>query len=80
MCLSEAYQAFYTFFEITLSGSWPAKVRPVLLKVSPALFGFFALYLGSWLKDVTVNDLTRLRYITIIATWHDLGTQTSAVE
>lgn len=39
-----AYNAFYTFFEITLSGSWPAKVRPLLLKVSQGLFLFFALY------------------------------------
>jgi hypothetical protein len=67
---SKAYNAFYTFFEITLSGavlgfrvygcrldfacffertlsgSWPAKVRPLLLKVSQGLFVFFALHLG----------------------------------
>eukprot|EP00434_Breviolum_minutum_P006598 symbB.v1.2.005825.t1/scaffold343.1/size224757/2 len=28
-------RAFYTFFEITHSGSWPSRVRPVLEKVSP---------------------------------------------
>lgn len=40
-----AYHAFYTFFEITLSGSWPSMVRPVLSKVSQGLFLFFALYI-----------------------------------
>jgi len=28
-------KSFYTFFEITHSGSWPSRVRPVLEKVSP---------------------------------------------
>jgi len=39
-------RAFYTFFEITHSGSWPSRVRPVLEKVSPWYSVLFLPYIA----------------------------------
>eukprot|EP00438_Fugacium_kawagutii_P024570 Skav223350 [mRNA] locus=scaffold200:446151:454511:+ [translate_table: standard] len=39
-------KAFYTFFEITHSGSWPSRVRPVLEKVSPWYSTIFLPYIA----------------------------------
>ncbi|CAJ1382280.1 unnamed protein product [Effrenium voratum] len=39
------YRAMYTLYEITLSGSWPTNVRPVLTKVSHSYVLFFLVYI-----------------------------------
>lgn len=50
MCLPLRYgsftKAFYTFFEITHSGSWPSRVRPVLEDVSPWYAVLFLPYIA----------------------------------
>ena len=39
-------KAFYTLFEITHSGSWPSKVRPVIEKVNPWYAVLFCSYIA----------------------------------
>lgn len=39
-------RAFYTFFEITHSGAWPSRVKPVLEKVSPWYSVLFLPYIA----------------------------------
>lgn len=40
-----AYRSIYTMFELTLAGSWPNYVRPVLENVSHGYVVFFVLYI-----------------------------------
>ena len=49
-------RAFYTFFEITHSGSWPSRVRPVLEKVSPWYGILFLPYIAPWKRSIGKNN------------------------
>ena len=50
-------KALYTMFEITHSGSWPARVRPVIDKVSPwyalPFLGYITLVVFAVIRVVT---------------------------
>jgi hypothetical protein len=61
-------RAFYTFFEITHSGSWPSRVRPVLEKVSPWYSVLFLPYIAlvPWISGVDLGMLRLLSYETPI--------------